>query len=253
MQLAAFLGNPTVPQPSPVANYLDDLARDMAFDPALSRRVRLEVEDHLREAAMAEFAESTTDAENRAIIKFGAPEKLVSQYRAASLHKRMKRTGLLVLCAILVAFGSMESRAVWYRLTGWDVDAHLKSIGETILPIDRWAFAFAIALGIVGSLYVISRPISVTYGPSSRARTRCGQFLIAAAIGATTIAVACEAILTACRLAEAHWPTRSVLPVISIILEIAIVLAAVAYIRNIVRRASLILGHTSRRSGSGEA
>lgn len=243
MQLAAFLENRTIPQPSPVADYLEDLARDLAFDPALSRRVRQEIEDHLRQATMAEAAGSAIDAENRAIMKFGAPQEIAKQYRALSLHMRMKKTGILVLCATLAAFGAMESRAVWYGLMRWDIGAHLKTISETIIPIDRCAFALAIAFGVAGWVYIISRPIPVACGQASRSHIRFGQFLIAAAAGATAIAVTCEMIVTGWRLVEAHWTTNSLLPVISIFLEIGIVSAAFLYIRNTVRRAAAIMRH----------
>jgi uncharacterized protein YybS (DUF2232 family) len=45
-------------------------------------------------------------------------------------------------------------------------------------------------------------------------------------------------IVTSWRLVEAHWTTNSLLPVISILLEIGIVSAALLYIRNTVRRAA---------------
>jgi hypothetical protein len=243
MQLAAFLGNPAMSQPSPVADYLDNVARDLAFDPALSRRVRQEIEDHLREAAMAEAAESPIDAENRAIMKFGAPQEIAGQYRALSLHMRMKKTGLLVLCATLAAFGAMESRAVWYGLTRWDIGTHLKTVGQTIIPIDRCAFALAIAFGVVGSIYVTSRPIPLGGGQPSRSHIRWGQFLLAAAAGATAVAVTCEIIVTTWRLVEAHWTTNSLLPLTSIISEIGIVSGALLYIRNTIRRASAMMRH----------
>ena len=242
-----------MPLPSPVADYLAELGRDLAFDPALSRRVRQEVEDHLREAAIAEPTESTIDAENRAIMRFGAPQKIADQYRAVSLHMRMKKTGVLVLCAILVAFGAMESRVVWYGLTRWDIGAHLKSVGETIVPIDRYAFLLAIILGIAGSIYIASRPLPVAYGPASRSQILYAQFLIAGAAAATAVAVTCEAILTSWRLAEAHWTANSLLPMGSLIIEIGIVFAALVYIRNTVRRASAIMRHQSSASGSDDA
>src|SRR5262249_58129565 len=47
-----------------ISEYLDRLARELEFDPPLSRRVRREVEEHLREAAAADPG---PDAEDRAI------------------------------------------------------------------------------------------------------------------------------------------------------------------------------------------
>ena len=133
MQLAAFLGNPAMSQPSPVADYLHELGRELAFDPALSRRVRQEMEDHLQEAATAEPTEPTINAEKRAIMRFGTPQKIAEQYRIVWLYRRMKRTGLFALCAVLVAFGTMAGRVVWYGRTQWNIGPNLKSVGT----IDR--------------------------------------------------------------------------------------------------------------------
>jgi hypothetical protein len=233
-----------MPQPSPVADYLDELGRELAFDPALSRRVQQEVEDHLREAATAEPTEPTIDAEKRAIMSFGAPQKMAEQYRAAWLRMRMKRTGFLVLCAVLVAFGTMQSRVVWYGLTHWGTDANLKSVGTIIVPVDRYAFLVAIILGIIGST-IVSLPSALSYGPPSRSQMH-GQLLIAAAAAATALAVTCEAILTSWRLLETHWTANSLLPIGSLIIEIGIVFTAIVYVRNTVRRTSAIIRHQPR-------
>jgi hypothetical protein len=241
-----------MPQPSPVADYLHELGRELAFDPALSRRVRQEVEDHLQEAATAEPTEPTIDAEKRAIVRFGAPQKIAEQYRVVWLYRRMKRTSLFVLCAVLVAFGTMEGRVVWYARTQWTIGPNLKSVGTIIVPIDRCAFLAAIILGIVGSI-IVSRPSLLSYGPASRSRMRRGQQLIAVAAAATAVAVTCEAILTSWRLAESHWTSSSLLPLASLAIEIGIVFASLVYIRNTVRRASAIMRHQAGTSGSGEA
>lgn len=238
--------------PSTIADYLDELGRELAFDPVLSRRVRQEVEDHLREAAAAEPTESTTDAVERAVISFGAPQKIAEQYRAVSLHTRMKRTSLLVLCAVLVAFGTMESRVVWYGLTRWNTGATLKSVGRIVIPIDRYAFLVAIVLGIVGSI-IVNRPYPLPYGPPSRGQMRHGRLLIVAAAAATALAVTCEALLTSWRVVETRWTANSVLPVGSLIIEIGIVFAVVVYIRDTVRRASAIIRHQAGVPDSGEA
>jgi hypothetical protein len=242
-----------MPPSSPVADYLAALGRDLAFDPALSRRVRQEVEDHLREAAITKPNESTIDAENRAIMRFGTPQKIADQYRTISLHMRMKRTGLLVGGAVLVAFGAMEIRVVWYGLTRWDIGDRLKSVGQTVVPIDRYAFLLAIILGTAGSIYIASRRLPAAYGSTSRSQILYAQFLIAGEAAAAAVAVTCEAMLTGWRLAEAHWTTDSLLPMGSLLIEIGIVFAAAVYIRNTFRWTSAIMRHQSSASGSGEA
>ena len=235
---------------SPVADYLCELADALAYDPALSRRVRQEVEDHLREAAIAENAESTIAAESQAIMKFGAPREIAVQYRALSLHMRMRKTGLVVLSAILVAFGAMESRVVLYRLTEWSVGGQLKAISDTILPFDRFAFLSAIVIGLAAAIYILSRPTPAIHRPPCRTQIRWGQLLMAIAIGATALAAACEAILTSWRLATAHWTAVSAFPVASIVLEVSIAFAAIFYIRDTIRRSSAILGNKDGASDS---
>jgi hypothetical protein len=252
MRLAASLEKPTMQLPSTIADYLDELRHELAFDPALSRRVRQEVEGHLRESAAAQPTEPTIDAEERAIISFGAPQRIAEQYRAVSLHTRMKRSGLVVLCAVLVAFGTMEGRVVWYGLTRSDTRANLTSVGRIVIPIDRYAFLVAIILGIVGAI-IVNLPYPLSYGPPSRSQMRHGQLLIVAAAAATTLAVTCEVVLTSWRLVETHWTANSLLPVGSLMIEIGIVFAAVVYIRNTVRRFSAIIRHQSDAPDSSEA
>jgi len=222
--------------PSPVADYLDALSRELAFDPALSRRVRHEVQDHLWEAVMADPAELAIDAEHRAISRFGAAQDIAAQYRTTSLYMRMRKTGALVLCAVAAVFVAMESRVVWYGLTQWGISEHLKAVGEIIVPIDRYAFLLAIAFGILGWLYIVSRPIPANYRWACRDQLRRGQFLTGTAAMAVAIAVTCEAFLTSWRLAEAQWSVNSLFPVVSIVIEVGIVVAAVVYIRNTIRR-----------------
>jgi hypothetical protein len=232
-----------MPHPSPVADYLDALRRELAYDAALSRRVQQEVEDHLREAAAAEATVSAIGAETRAVEKFGAPQEMAAQYRTLSLHMRMKRTGLLALGAILAAFVAMESRVIWYRLTQWDAGEGLKAASAAIVPIDRFAFLLAIILGVTGSIYIITRPTPVASRLASRRQVRCGQALVAIAAGAAVVAVVCETILTAWRLTETAWTVASLLPAASIVIEAGIVVAAALYIRNTIHRSSDVWNH----------
>jgi hypothetical protein len=222
-------------RPSPIADYLETLSRELAFDPALSRRVRHEVRDHLSEACLAISAEAV-EAERRAVAGFGAAPEIAAQYRAAALYLRMRRTGALVLCAVAAIFAAMECRVLWYGFTQWGVGARLKGAGAILVPIDRYAFAVAIACGIVGWLYIASRPIRPRYRAEARDRLRRGRYLIGTAALAGGLAVACEIVLTGWRLAEAEWSARSLVPLASIAIEIAIAAAAGLYFRATLRR-----------------
>ena len=68
----------------PVHRYLDDLFDRLAGTGAAGRRTLAEVEDHLRAAADQGEAQglSRTDAEQRAVTRFGAPEAMAAQLRA---------------------------------------------------------------------------------------------------------------------------------------------------------------------------
>jgi hypothetical protein len=221
---------------SPVADYLDALSRELEFDPALARRVRHEVEDHLRDAIEAEPGEPNSDAEWRAISRFGAAQDLAAQFKAASLHRRMKKTGALTLCAVAAIFAAMESRVIWYRHTQWRVSDPLKAASEIIVPIDRYAFGLAIVFGILGWLYSASRPVPATYRQACRDQFHRGQFLMGTAALAVAVAVMCEVLLTGWRLAEADWSVNALIPALTIVIEAVVVVAAGSYIHNTARR-----------------
>jgi hypothetical protein len=228
-----------MPPPDLVADYLDALSHELAFDPSLSTRVRHEVEDHLCEAIAADPADSPSDAARRAINRFGAPHEIAAQYKTASLYIRMRKTGALVVCVVAGAFLAMESRVVWYALTQWGISPRIRAVGEIVVPIDRYAFMFAIALGLLGWLYVVSRPIPINYRQASRDQLRRGQLLTAAAACSVAVAVTCEVLLTSLRLAETQWSVNWLFPLVSIAAEIGLVVAIAIYIRNTIRRAAV--------------
>ena len=55
--------------PDVIAEYVDRLARGLAFDPALSQRVRREAEDHLWESVAADPAGGGPEAERRFTLR----------------------------------------------------------------------------------------------------------------------------------------------------------------------------------------
>ncbi len=55
-----------------ISAYADVLAGMLGFDRSLSRRIRQEVEDHLREAVAADRAGDSLEAERRAVANFGS-------------------------------------------------------------------------------------------------------------------------------------------------------------------------------------
>ena len=69
-------------QSEPVTDYLAVLARELGFDPALSRRVRCEVEDHLWQAAEVRGGRSVEN-QLQVILGFGEARELARGYVAA--------------------------------------------------------------------------------------------------------------------------------------------------------------------------
>ena len=73
-----------------ISDYVERLARELAFDPSLAQRLRREVEDHLREAAAADPAGGGPEAERRAIANFGDPRAIAAQFAVVSLGKQAR-------------------------------------------------------------------------------------------------------------------------------------------------------------------
>ncbi|MDZ3832193.1 MAG: hypothetical protein U0S50_10285 [Sphingopyxis sp.] len=92
-----------------IADYLDELDRALAFDPGLSRRVRPEIESHLREAA--EVA-----GEAVAIRRFGAPSDIARAYAEAGLPARLRRAWFIAVLLLGVTFVLMRLRTLWLDL-----------------------------------------------------------------------------------------------------------------------------------------
>ena len=82
--------------------YLDQLTRELSFDPSLARRMRAEAEDHLQEAVASDPMGVTTEAERRAIARFGAARDIAAQCAVPSLVKQVKNAGA---AATLIAVG----------------------------------------------------------------------------------------------------------------------------------------------------
>ena len=99
-------------QSSVVADYLDILGRELGYDPLLSRRVRLEVEDHLGEAAANEPGDSA-EAQRRAVEKFGDPREIARQYAALSIFSQIRRVAVIIVLALAGIFLSMRGRGAF--------------------------------------------------------------------------------------------------------------------------------------------
>ena len=138
--------------------YLDQLTRELSFDPSLARRMRAEAEDHLQEAVASDPMGVTTEAERRAIARFGAAREIAAQCAVPSLVKQVKNAGAaatLIAVGILIA---MKSRIASYGAASQIVsdDPALEGLRTAISTIDRYAFWCGLLIAICGWAYISS-------------------------------------------------------------------------------------------------
>jgi len=224
-----------MPQASPIADYLAALSRELRFDPALSRRVCAEVEDHLRDAAAAGTG---ADRERAAVARFGAPGILARQFAAPALLRQARGAGYGAALAVLCSFLAMEFRLAWYVASGWPLgdDRALATIRTVALSIDRSAFALAVIAGLGGLAYGRRARIAAALDGACRSRLRRFFALSALATAALLVTVASDMVLTALRLAESSLRLASLLPITLIATEIAVAALFTVHLRTLARR-----------------
>lgn len=127
-----------------IDDYVANLRRELDFDPALARRLASEVEDHLREAAEADPAWPSPEAERRAVQRFGLGREIAAQFAADAVDRQARRTWIALALTVVVTFVAMRLRVIW--LDGDVVAAPLTFIAPLI---DRYAFIAALAVGLI--------------------------------------------------------------------------------------------------------
>src|SRR5215468_8184598 len=100
--------------PRLIDDYVERLARKLDFDRSLSRRVRQEVEDHLREAVAADTTNDVAAAERRAVANFGDADAIAAQFAVTSLATRSRRMSGASILGIAAIFIVMKGRVAWY-------------------------------------------------------------------------------------------------------------------------------------------
>ena len=244
MPSAVFSDNEAMPQPGPVADYLDKLTRELSFDPPLASRVRQEVEDHLWEAA-AETGDSSFEAQGRAIRNFGDAREIASQYAALSLLRQVRRSGAIIVLASGAVYLAMKGRIAWYGLMQWMLSDNLQAVGKIVLAIDRSAYILAFLLGAAGWAYISSRRVSPRFHAGCRAQLRRGLLLAIAATCPMVVSVAADTTVTAFRILKERPPISvSLIPLLSIAVEVAFAAVLVTVLGKALRstlRASSLL------------
>jgi hypothetical protein len=219
-----------------ISGYAELLARELSFDQSLARRVRQEVEDHLREAVAAARRDGILDAERQTIAKFGNPHVLAAQFALLSLAKHTARAGAGVILTIAGVFIAMKARVEWYAATQWTMSDDLRSLSRTIVIIDRYAFWFSVFVGISAWVRIHSRPAAAAFCAVYHKHLRRCFLLCAAATAALIASVISDGVLTALRLSGARLSPDFLVPIVSMAIEIAGASVLVFWIRSMMQR-----------------
>jgi len=218
-----------------ISDYVDRLARQLDFDPSLSRCVRREVEDHLWEAVSTDLTGDRLEAERRAVTNFGDPQTIAAQFAVVSLAKQARRVGFAAIVMIAAVFIAMKARLTWYAVMACPTD-QMGTLGETVVSIDRYAFWLSVFVGIAAWMYIDSRRIPTTFTPEYRTQLRRFFLLCLAATGALIASVISDGVLTSLRLVGIRWPLDVLIPVVSMAIEVVCAGGLVVSIRGMTKR-----------------
>jgi hypothetical protein len=219
-----------------ISDYLDSLGRALGFDRSLSACVRQEVEDHLREAVAADPLDDGIEAERRAIAKFGDPRVIAAQFAVISLAKQTRRVGAVVVLVVAAVFVLMKARLAWYGATQWAMSDDMRAVGGVLSLIDRYSFCLSVIVGIGGWVYVSGGRIPLAFYPAYRKRLSRFLLLCTAATGTLVVSVISDGVLTALRLLGTELSADSVVPILSMAVEIACAGILVVQVRTITQR-----------------
>ena len=96
-----------------IDDYVAALKRDLDFDPALARRMAEEVEAHLWDAAEADPAWPSAEAERRAVERFGLARGIAAQFAADAVSRQARRSWIVLLATVAVTFVAKRLRLKW--------------------------------------------------------------------------------------------------------------------------------------------
>jgi hypothetical protein len=219
-----------------ISEYVELLAGKLDFDRSLSRCVRQEAEDHLREAVAADPADNVLEAERRAVANFGDPLVIAVQFAVVSLAKQAQKVGAAVILVIAGVFIAMKARIAWYALTQWALSDDVKAVSGIVGLIDRYVFWLTIVVGIAGWVYISRRRTPAAFHPSYRKQLHRFFLLCTIATGGLIASVISDGVLTALRLFETELSVDFLVPIFSMAIEIVCASVLVVHIRSITRR-----------------
>ena len=226
-----------MPPPDPVADYLNSLTHELRFDPALARRVRLEVEDHLRQAsAEPEDGTNPIEARREAIARFGEPRMIARQYAPGALLGQTRRVGIVVLIALAGIYAMMKGRIAWYGFTQWSLSPDLAAIVATGFSLVRWVFILALAVAVVGAAYIGSRRPPREFHDAYRRELVRSVGLCAIAVVILLVAVGLDGVMVGLRMAGREPSAAVLIPVLSMTVEAALAVVLVRSLRRSIER-----------------
>jgi hypothetical protein len=123
--------------------YVAALRREFDFDPALARRLADEVEAHLWDAAEADPAWPSPEAERRAVDRFGFAREIAGQFAVDAVNRQARRTWIALLATVVMTFIAMRLRVIWLD----DIGGSLSVLAPLV---DRYAFIAALGVAAVG-------------------------------------------------------------------------------------------------------
>jgi hypothetical protein len=226
--------------PGLIDEYVGRLARKLDFDRALRWRVCREVEDHLREAAATNGTGDVAAAERRAVANFGDPDAVAAQFAVISLAKRSRTTSSASIVGIAAVFVAMKGRVAWYAMATETAGGDVKSVAGIFGSIDRYTFWFSVVAGIGCWFYMSSRPFPSTFDSIFRKQIDRVLFASVIMIAALTTSVFSDGVLTAIKLSDTAFSSRSLIPIFSMTVEVASVGFLAFHIRETARRAAQI-------------
>ena len=205
-----------------IAAYLHELADALRFDPALARAVVREVNDHLCEAAASESIDDRREAERRAIERFGSADEVAAQFAVVSLARRTRHVAIAIVLAIVAVMVMMKARVAWYGFIRSTVSDDARATAATVVAIDRYAFLLSAVIGIGVLIRMARYRTPVHLHADDRRHLHRSLVLCAAATASLLVSVIGDIVLATLQ-TGLSWSIASVLPVMSLSLEIACV------------------------------
>jgi len=221
-----------------IADYLESLRAELAFDPSLARRLCREVEDHLWEAAAADPAADGLEAQRRPVANFGDPTTIAAAFAKLSLATKLRQAGAAVVLLIGGVFISMKARVVWYAAVDCAATGDSRAVVNLIGSIDRYTFWLSAAIGIAGWVYS-GGGLDADFS-TSRPRFRRCLALCAAAACLLVLSVLSDGVLLALRFVDMGLSIGLLVPVLTLATEVVCVAVLALRVGSVAQHAAWV-------------